>query len=99
MTPKIHVAADGLRLIRDDNGEQIGRGLARDWKAEKTCAARLAHCWNCHDELVSALQNAVWKLQDLSEWSRAYCHPQQASSVTATADECRAILAKAKGES
>lgn len=41
-----------MAILRKESGELVGRAYTED-------AARLAHCWNCHDELVGALKRLV----------------------------------------
>jgi hypothetical protein len=40
---------------------------ADEWETVKANAARLAHCWNTHDELVRACKAALTKLESLNE--------------------------------
>ena len=50
-------------------------------------AERLAHCWNCHDELVRALEELVFVME-----------PMESPSMTTPFKKARAAIAAAKNE-
>jgi len=49
------------------------------------------------DALREALEIAAYKLEDVSEWCKAYAEPKQAESVRIVAEDCREALTK-RGE-
>lgn len=91
-TIKASPHGDSLILVSTDGGwitGQVGAcGADRHANAE-----RLAHCWNCHDELVEALEQCAFVLGECSVGSE-----KLSDLFPVKLAKARAILAKATRE-
>ncbi len=71
-----------------------GFGVWRDGPEALANAKRIVHTWNCHDDLVEALEIAMeW----INGWDSAFCDDPE--WIDTDAPKIRAALAKARGES
>ena len=97
--------ADGILLYGDDGDRCVAMANVRlsplDIETSIAIGADIAHRWNCHDELVGALQdvlNAFWDMSPL-EFAQAKGLPYMSDEIgRAYLDQARAAIAKATQE-
>lgn len=96
---KLRVGDAGHTLFGPSNGspspETIASGIRNGDNAR-----RLAHCWNCHDELVEALTDLESIAGLINGRQHAGCdiRPDDWSELYHQCQQARATLAKARGE-
>lgn len=85
---------DGLCTVSNNEGTPIA------FWSPQVDAARIVHTWNCHDELLAALEksNAI-----LDDYQAVQCHRAgdfggSIAHIEATKDHNNATIKKAKGE-
>lgn len=84
-------------VLRDEAGDAIALARRRDVVASvaRANAARLALCWNMHDELVEALRLCITHPDACGFRSFKYAEKR----LNAISDDARAVLAKLEGGS
>lgn len=89
---KLIIGHDRIALVSTilTGSSQTESGYMQDTEKINANARRLVHCWNCHDELLEALEACLLALTD--EMGNVKRREYDASLLA------RAVLAKAKGK-